>query len=221
MVGGGIAGAIAGAKVGVHSSSTAEAYQNGHDAGQKAGAEFGRKYGLLILLGSFIIAAGGAISGTLPGTGTKEAVSDKQPQSVKSNSEMDAVLHTQDNNCELAVRNVKIHPSSSGGRCKLKIISTPFSGEIDFLFDASLDEIIKHIEVLYSTLSGEVRINAQHEESYIHFRADRGGLIIVSGLLMSNMPLFQRLEFSFTTDHSALPQFMSDLKRINNSNTVS
>jgi hypothetical protein len=82
-----------------------------------------------------------------------------------------------------------------------------------FYFDSPpLAEFVERLAHVERTLVGEAKLGQLYEDSYVSFTGDGLGHVTVSGLLVEGVPT-QRLQFSFTTDQTALGPFIADLQR--------
>lgn len=113
------------------------------------------------------------------------------------------------------MREIKIFSTSSGGVCKLDVLSSPFSASIDFLFDyLCFQKFILDLQNIEKNLVGEAKLFQEYEEPYICFKGNALGHVIVSGVLGIYSEHTQILEFSFKTDQTALSQFIAGLNMI-------
>lgn len=134
---------------------------------------------------------------------------------------MDAVLLTQSESCGFNMRDIEIFADGSGGVCNLEVISRPFSGEIRFFFDyPSLTEFIESLKVIERTFSGVAKLGQLHEEPCLMVRGVGLGHITVSGFLAVYSEHTQKLDFSFTTDQTALGPFINSLLEVINTKII-
>jgi hypothetical protein len=126
---------------------------------------------------------------------------------------MDAELRTNSDTNALALREITFFESGSGGSCRLEIKAGPFSATWKFVFDfPPLGEFISKLASLEQTLTGEARLGLQYEEGHISFRGSGLGHVTVSGLLVQYGGHTQKLQFSFSTDQTALAPFIRGLQ---------
>ncbi|RYX80048.1 hypothetical protein EON83_30285 [bacterium] len=128
---------------------------------------------------------------------------------------MDARLSTFDQSNALAMRNIELFSDGSGGQCLLDVASHPFSAQFSFIFDTpTLAEFIQQLNAIYASLCGQAKLGQQHEDSYLLFQVNRQGHLTVSGQLNVSAEHWQNLKFSFSTDQSVLPSFISELEAV-------
>jgi hypothetical protein len=128
---------------------------------------------------------------------------------------MNAELQTNNDACGLRMENIKMYPDQSGGSCDLEVISLPFRANIRFFFDwPPLNQFVEQLEDIEQSLSGEATLGQQFEEPYIKFKGNGLGHIEVSGLLIVYNENIQKLEFSFTTDQTAVGPFIEELRSV-------
>jgi len=128
---------------------------------------------------------------------------------------MDAALDTHDASRVFIMRNVEVFSDGSGGVCALEIVSPPFSARDRFYFDTpALTTFIEQLANIERTLVGEARLGQQFEEPYVLFRGNGRGHINVSGLLIDQSEHGQKLEFSLTTDQTALGSLIAGLREV-------
>ena len=128
---------------------------------------------------------------------------------------MSAELLTQNHHRRLMMDKIELYRDGSGGHCLLEVVSAPFSASFSFYFDnPPFTEFVRCLETIHRTLAGEARLGNNHEDPYISFRGDGRGHITVSGLLVVYDEHSQKLAFSFESDQTSLPSFISDLRKV-------
>jgi len=128
---------------------------------------------------------------------------------------MDASLNTQSKSCGLVMKDIEIFEDGSGGVCILEIQSAPFAASTRFFFDSPpLGAFVENLAALDRSLLGEAKLGQQFEDPHFMFRGNGRGQITVSGLLVDTTEHWQKLEFSFATDQTALGPFLAELRRV-------
>lgn len=128
---------------------------------------------------------------------------------------MNSELRTNDDTCSLCMVNIEIFPDLSGGTCCLEVISIPFRASVQFFFDwPPLNQFVEQLAAIEQSLSGEATLGQQYEDPYIKFVGNGRGHIVVSGLLTEYGDHTQKLQFSFTTDQTAIGPFIRGLRSV-------
>jgi hypothetical protein len=128
---------------------------------------------------------------------------------------MDAQLSTFSQSNALAMRDIELFSDGSGGQCMLEVASHPFSAQFIFFFDTpTLDEFVRQLQSIYKSLLGQAKLGQQHEGSHLLIQANGQGHLTVSGELNVSSEYSQKLEFSFATDQTVLPGFISELQAV-------
>lgn len=107
---------------------------------------------------------------------------------------MDVSLFTQSEYCQLNLKSIRLFDDGSGVCCLLEVVSSPFAASVSCVFDcSSLNEFVSALENLYIKLVGEAKLEQQYEETYLSFRGNGRGQIVVSGVLSVVAEHSQRL----------------------------
>jgi hypothetical protein len=109
---------------------------------------------------------------------------------------------------------VEQFPDGSGyvGRISLRSGSFALQG-LKFHFDR-LDEFLSQTRRLYDTLSGSAELGQQWERNHLSLSATMRGHIRVAGHFELYDGETQRLEFSFASDQTFLPAFITSVERV-------
>lgn len=120
-----------------------------------------------------------------------------------------------DDTCGLRMTDIEIFSDRSGGNRYPDVVSLPFRAHVQFFFDwPPLNQFVKQFAAIEQSLSGEATLGQQFEDPYIKFKGNGCGHIEVSGLLTEYGEHIQRLQFSFTTDQTAIGPFIVGLRSV-------
>lgn len=109
---------------------------------------------------------------------------------------------------------VERFPDGSGyvGRISLRSGSFALNG-LRFYFD-SLEDFLSQARRLYDTLSGSADLRQQWERNHLSLSTTSRGHIRVAGHFELYDGETQRLEFSFMSDQTFLPAFITSVERV-------
>src|ERR1043166_9360583 len=103
---------------------------------------------------------------------------------------------------------------ASGYVCSLSVRSGVFGLHgYRFYFDG-LDRFLRDLQRVYDTLSGIARLQTASGEPFIEFAAAPSGHIHVQGHILTYDGRGEQLCFSFTTDQTFLPPFISSVETV-------
>jgi hypothetical protein len=127
---------------------------------------------------------------------------------VRRESNVAVALATNDEAKCLELRDVDVFGDSL--QCQLRVRSEPFSVVVRAEFD-NLRTAVEELRRMHANLAGDVRLGAAYQDTFVVFSMNNRGQLKVSGVIITDDELRQRLDFSFVTDQTALPSFIGGL----------
>ena len=133
---------------------------------------------------------------------------------------MDVVLHTHLSNPALAWHNLERWEESvavipAGWRSTLVVRSGAFAAQLPFYFDdAVLASFLRDLRAMDRAISGTATLATPNEDPYVRLTVGHAGQVAVSGLLIDEGVVWQRLEFEFGTDQTVLRSLADDFQGV-------